>query len=269
MTNKVVISESKLQEFIFESIKEAMSNHIDFSTIGEVDYEWDFDDDDYNDYLNENNLDGDSDSLLSYIKDNVSFYVEYLDNETYHRCDAETLDYNGLIERFGNKFTNEIIDNCIKNGNGSFETYRMFENDSFDINNPEELNNQVKKQFPHGNYYKDCRGFILTDGTVIYTPNEHRNILMIDGIQSVEHFVQLGNIRIIKDMIDIKTTPTYEQRQVLSQMIRQYSDSDLYIDMYNYKNDRVGLKYNNANYRKVLADIDRYFNEGIKPVGSY
>jgi DNA-directed RNA polymerase subunit M/transcription elongation factor TFIIS len=263
----VTLNESQLHKLIIESINEALSNNIDFSTIGEVDYEWDFDEDDYNDYLTDNNLQSNTNTLLQYIKeDNVSFYIEYSDNETYHRCDAESLYYSELLERFGDKFTNEIIDNCIKCNKGSFETYRMFENDEYDINNPEQLNNQAKKQLPHGGYYKDCRGFILTDGTIIYTPNEHRNILMIDGIQSVEHFVKLGNIRIIKDMIDIKSIPTYEQKQVLSQMIRQYSDSTIYLDMYNYKTDKVGLKYNNPDYRKVLADIDRYFIDNIKPL---
>jgi hypothetical protein len=45
----------------------------------------------------------------------------------------------------------------------------MFDDEEIDVNNPDELNSIAIKMLPHGDYYKDCRGFILTNGDIIYT----------------------------------------------------------------------------------------------------
>jgi hypothetical protein len=49
---------------------------------------------------------------------------------------------------------------------------------------------------------------------------------------------------------------------VLRNIINHFNNDTLYLDI-----DNIPVKYINPDYRQVLGDIDRYFDEGIKPVG--
>jgi len=238
----------------------------DISEIGQFDYSWDFDQDDYNEYLQDNELENNKQTLLDYIYDNVSFEIDFLDNETFHRFETEYMYLDEISENFGDKLAQTVLDDCLKNGNGSIEKVSLFD-DEIDLNNSQEVNAFAKKVLQSGDYMKDCRGFILTDGTVVYTPTEHNQCTAINGVKGTFHFISLGNIRVLQNSIDIEKEPTPQQRQVLRQVISSYANDVLYVDIMG-NNGTVSAEYIKPNWRYVLGEIDRYFSDGIKPSGS-
>ena len=154
------------------------SKTVDFSEVGKVEYQWDYFEDDYQEWLQEEGLQDSPEVKMEYIKDNVTFDVDFLDNQIYHVMGSEGgLFYDDLESVFGESMAERMLNDCIENGYGSFETYEMYENASYDINNPQELNDISMKLLPHGEYYKNCRGFILTNGVIVYTEGEHNDVL--------------------------------------------------------------------------------------------
>lgn len=240
---------------------------VDFSEIGAVNYQWDFSEDDYQEWLNDEEIQDSPDIKLQYIKDNVTFDVDFLDSETFHVCGNDSsMTYDDLEDVFGEKMAERILNDCMEDGFGRFEKYEIYEDEVYDINKPQELNNIAMKLLPHGEYYKNCRGFILTNGVIVYTPTEHNEVTIIDGINDKNQFIKLGNIRVLDHSIDIGAEPTLEQREVLKQVLRSYDGEELYLDIH-YKNSEIGVQYPVSNYNYVLGEIDRFYSEGIKPQG--
>lgn len=239
----------------------------DISQIGEFVYSWDFDEEDYKEYIKDNELEENKETFLEYVRDNVSFEVNFLDNETFHQFESEIMSLDDISENFGDKLANIILSDCFKNGEGSYETCFLFDDEDFDVNNKEQLNDMAKKLLQHGEYYKDCRGFILSDGTVIYTPNEHNQVTIIKGVKSKFHFIRLGNVRLLKKGIYVGQKPTPEQINVLRQVISSYSDDSFYLDIINDNEREVSAIYRYPNWRYVVGEINRYYDEGIKPMG--
>lgn len=238
----------------------------DISQIGEFVYSWDFDQDEYEEYLQENGLEKNQDTLIEYINDNVSFEVDFMDNVYYYQFASEYMSLEEISDEFGDKLANIILSDCSEKGNGRFETMLLFDDDDVDVNNSEQLNNVAKKVLQSGDYYKNCRGFILTDGTVVYTPTEHNECTKINGVKNTFHFISLGNIRVLPNSIDIGKQPTPQQRNILRQVINTYANEDLYLDII-YNGQEMSTKYVNPQWRYVMGEIDRYFEEGIKPTG--
>ena len=259
-----------VRESTFKSnrlINENRLKWVDLSDVGMVNYEWFFDEDEYNDWLEDNELEDSEETRNQYYTEEVTYEVEYLDNETYHTIAIDqNLLYDDLVDLFGEDMSKKMLLNCIKDGKGSFETYELYENNTYDLSNPDEVNDIAMKLFSHGEYYKDCRGFILTNGVIVYTPSEHNEILMIPGVKDKLDFVEMGNIRILPQSIDIGAEPTYEQNKVLRQVIASYSDEELYLDFFT-KGGEIGVKYINPDWRYVMGEIDRFYSEGIRPQG--
>ena len=247
----------------FEIILEDMS----LEGIGELEITWDFDEDEYQEFLNDGLYHNTYAILMEYIKDNVTFSVETFDNDTFHHVGYEYVDYDDLEDVIGEVKLKEVIKELINSGSSRFETLELYNQESYDINNQDQLNNIAMKILNHGEYYKDCRGFILTNGVVVYTPAEHNMVSQINGINGTFDFIRLGNIRVLSQSIDLSKQPTPEQKDVLRKVISSYSDDVLYLDIYC---DGGGVKscvYNHPDYRYVLGEIDRYFSEGIAPSG--
>ena len=236
---------------------------MDISEIGAFNYEWDFDEDEYREYLQDNGVEDSRENLIEYIKDNVSFDMEFLDNDTFHVFDRKSLSYDDIEYYFGEALAEKALNDCLEDGHGYAETVSLY-NDEIDINNSEELNDAAKKLLRHGEYYKDCRGFILSDGTVVYTPSEHNECSKIYGVEGTFHFIKLGNIRVLQNSIDIGKKPTEKQYKTLINVIRCYSDSELYLDIIS---NNVSVKYVNPQWRYVIGEIERFYNDGIKPSG--
>ena len=243
------------------------SASFDSSEIGAVNYSWDFDEDEYQEWLQEAEYENTQESLMEYINDNVEFELEYLDNETYHTCGADYVDYDTLEDMFGSKIQNEILTTCMNDGSGSFETVNLYSGDDVDVNNKDSINNMAMKLLRHGGYFKDCRGFILTNGVVVYTESEHNEICRIPNINNKFDFIRMGNIRVLPQSIDIGDKPTSEQRDVLRRAIACYADEELYLDIYQGKSS-IGVKYIHPDWRYVIGEIDRFYSEGIKPKGN-
>ena len=253
----------------YQNINESNNlNYIDLSEVGLVEYEWYFDEDEYNEWLQDNELVNSEEARNQYYKEDVTYGVEYYDNETFHyMASDQNLMYDELEDLFGKKMASQMLSNCIENGGGKFETYEIYEDESYDINNPQELNDIAMKLFSHGEYYRDCRGFILSNGVVVYTPSEHNEICRIPGVDNKFDFIELGNIRVLPNSIDIGAEPTSEQEAVLRRVIASYSDDELYLDIFD-NHEEIGAKYINPNWRYVMGEINRYYSEGIRPQGS-
>lgn len=267
--------ERLLDECISEGIVEGtpksriIKEEADLSSVGELDYSCDFDEDEYKEWLEDNEYPSSTDATLKeYYEDYVTYDIELLDNETFHVFDHESLYYSEIEDEYGEKIANTILRDCMEDGEGKIETATLYDEEEIDINNPEELNDRAKKLLQHGNYYKDCRGYILTDGTVIYTPNEHNQVTVIDGVKNTFHFIKLGNIRVLPQSIDLSKRPTQQQRNVLRQIISSYEDETLYVDILPDNGQEIGVTYRFPDWRRVLNEIDRYFREGIKPMGN-
>lgn len=243
------------------------SASFDSSEIGAVNYSWDFDEDEYQEWLQEAEYENTQESLMEYINDNVEFELEYLDNETYHTCGTEYVDYDTLEDMFGSKMQNEILTTCMNDGSGSFETVNLYSDDDVDVNSKDSVNNMAMKLLRHGDYFKDCRGFILTNGVVVYTESEHNEICRIPNINNKFDFIRMGNIRVLPQSIDIGDKPTSEQRDVLRRAIACYADEELYLDIYQGKSS-IGTHYIHPDWRYVIGEIDRFYSEGIKPQGN-
>lgn len=243
------------------------SVNFDTSEIGGVNYTWDFDEEEYQEWLVDSEYENTQESLMEYINDNVEFELEYLDNETFHECGHDYVDYNTLEDMFGSKMQQEILTTCMNDGSGSFETINLFSDDDVDINDQNSVNNIAMKLLRHGDYFKGCRGFILTNGVVVYTESEHNEICKIPNVNNKFDFIRMGNIRVLSQSIDIGAEPTSEQRDVLRKVIASYSDEELYLDIYQGKSS-IGVKYIRPQWRYVMGEIDRYYSEGIKPQGN-
>ena len=254
---------NKLSKKIFESIKK----YIDLSEIGEIEYKSNFYMDEYEDYLENDIEDTDSpENRIEYWKDNVDFDVTYYDNVTFHEMSSDVLSYEDIVDMFGDKIADIILDDCMKDGEGKIEPWTVLQEEEINIEDSEKLNKIAKKIFRNGIYYKDARGFILSDGTVIYTEMEHNEIVKLDGIDNKFQFIKLGNIRILPNSIDVGKIPTEEQKDVLEKMIRCYSGDVFYLDL--YKNgSESGCKYVNPYYNRIISDIYKFYNDGIIPFG--
>ena len=130
-------------------------------------------------------------------------------------------------------------------------------------------------------------GYILPDGTLLnfgsggYRGTDHRNIADIyaeNGIKIwddeyrynyVVDFMNRGAIRcdVNSGLLDMTKEPTNEQYYVINSFVRQAGDVD--IDFTDNKGDIIhSVSYSNANPQAVVADIQRFYNEGIMPQGN-
>lgn len=241
---------------------------IDMSTVGEVEYSCDFDEDEYNEWLSDEEEADTPEKKLEYFKSNVSYDLELFDNETLHHMCYSDGYYEDLCNAFGRNIADKIVKDSMNGESGRFEAYEMYEDDAVNINDPESVTAYAEKMYQHGGYSKDCRGFILHNGTVIYTPAEHNAVTMIPGVNSKFDFIRLGNIRVLDHSIDIGKEPTKEQYAVLSQIASAYAGDELYLDILTQGGGEIGAKYENVRPSYVIGEIKRYYAEGIKPQGS-
>lgn len=246
-----------------------MYNNIpDTSTIGGFNYSWDFDHDEYEDWLLDEEMQDSPEAYNEYIENNVTFTCEYVDHETRHSTgDYADFSYEDLIDEYGERVAKSIRED-LESGTkeGFIDKIDLFD-EEFDVNDPYELAKAAMKILPHGEYFKDARGFILANGVVVYTDAEHNECGMIPGVNGTFHFIELGNIRVLPNGIDIGKEPTREQRNTLAQVINSYSENRLYVDFMTNSSE-YGVTYTfygEADWRTVLNEIDRYFRDGIKP----
>lgn len=241
-----------------------MYSNIDFdidradSFVYSQEYTPDIEDFDINDYESEDDMK--EDMLRSY-----TFYIENV-YDSYGNPLIDRgfeVDCDDVEKIFGSEILQMMINNDGINRGGNTKEITIGVNTTPKSLSLKDVGDVAKKVMPTTEYFKGCRGFILYDGTIVETEAEHSMCAIIDGIKSTFHFIEIGNIRILNQSIDLAKEPTQQQRRVLTQVINSYSDTDLYLDIMDGNN--IGVHYYCPDYRKVLADIDRYFGNGIKP----
>lgn len=87
------------------------------------------------------------------------------------------------------------------------------------------------------------------------------------GVSSdMPDFIRRGAIRIDNNAgsINLSAAPTMAQRRVLRELIRR-NGGDVQVDFGDGWNSDHYVEYEEASAQRVLGDIDRYFDEGIKP----
>ena len=239
----------------------------DLCDISGFTYEWDFDQENYEEWLKENDYIHNEDTFMEYIIDNVMFTLFYSDHDTSHYMGQIDLDYDDIVGTYGENIAEEMIDVLGIQGKeeGEIEKCDLF-NEEIDVNNPYELNKAAMTILPHGEYGKGNRGFILTNGVFVFTEGEHNECSQIPGIRGTFHFLELGNIRVLPESIDIPSEPTREQEQTLAEIIRCYENEYLYITLFDKRGEH-DVRFTYPQYNRILNEIDRFFRDGIIPTG--
>ena len=243
-----------------------INENIDLDGVGSLEITWDFDQEEYDEWIEENDYQKDSETWKEYLNDYIEFSIEYFDNDTFHHMGYDTATYSEMVDEFGEAMANRVVNEIEKKGYSTFETQELYNSQEFDVNNPDELNAVAMKILNHGEYYKDCRGYILTNGVVVYTPAEHNMVSQIDGITGTIDFIKKGNIRLLPQSFDLAKEPTREQRGVLRKVIGSYADDVLFVDIM-ADVGKIGAKYTRPTYNQVMGEIDRFFSEGIRLQG--
>ena len=260
MSKTIIINEQ--QKSLIKNFLNEGTIPYDISQIGEVVCTLEFDEDYYNDYLEENGLVDNQEVREQYIKEYCEYSVEFTDSETYHSMGGFcSLTYEDLYNEFGEKLANDVFVECMDGKEHRFEV-GAYDNETVDLNNPDSINASAIKHLMHGEYYKDCRGFILTNGVVVYTEAEHNHCSQIPGVNGTFHFLKLGNIRVLNHSIDIANKPTNAQMRVLYEVLDAYYGEVLYLDLMNDKIGHTGKQYDSCNPDEVMQDINSYFKYG-------
>ena len=161
--------------------------------------------------------------------------------------------------------------------------------------NNEYLFNAAKKRFGVTNDVREC-GYILPDGSMldfsgrhIADPNnrnigggrpvDHRSIIDMgwdeefttptDTPMTKEEFVSLGAIRVDfnQGYAEMVKRPTREQEMMLLRFAK-YNDGWVTVEINKGGGNSIYGEYEDANPRRVVADIIRYFDEGINTLGN-
>ncbi len=107
--------------------------------------------------------------------------------------------------------------------------------------------------------------------------SDHRDIRQIaydkddnpTGITTdMADFIRRGAIRIDANngAVNLAVKPTAQQRRRIRELVAR-NEGDIYIDFGDGDNTDHYAEYEGAKPTRILADIDRYFDEGIKPEG--
>jgi len=234
----------------------------DISEIGEFVFDWEFDEDEYAEYLEDNEMEDSPESKKQFAMEYGEFNIEFLDSETYHNINSATLSYDEIadnFDEFGEPLANYIVDTCLADGQGRIEKSCLISYDNFNVNNPDELNALAVKLLPSGGYFNGCRGFILTNGTIVYTPIEHNQSSVIPGINGTFDFIKHGNIRVTLDGLDICKPPTQEQMRTIANIVRYFKNKTLYVTFVNSTGGEHYKTFNYPNAEMVISTINNVF----------
>lgn len=262
MSKKIVINEEQSRFIVNNMLNESA---YDMSEVGEIECSLDFDNDAYEEYLTGNGLTDSVESKMNFIRDyDIEYDVELKDPETYHTFDYERMTINDIEQNFGSTIANDVLQDCMDGRSHRYEL-ALYDNESVDVTNPEALSNAAMQRLKSGGYTKDCRGFILPNGVVVYTGSEHNMCTQIPCVNGTYHFIELGCIRLLDHSVDLAQAPTPKQMQTLQQVFDAYYGDTLYLDLMNKKIGQASKKYQELYPEDAFRDINNYFSYGIKP----
>ena len=245
----------------FTLLKETAA--IDDGYYGGINCALNFDDDLYEEYLQDNDLQDTPEVKKEYAKNECDWDIEYLDGETWHACENKTLNYSEMEDDFGERLASEILNDCMDESEHSYE-FDLYRDDDVDIQNPKSLNAAAKKVMatvdsPCGKF----RGWILTDGTVLNAGWDHNACFRISPeIKYREDFTKLGNVRFSDVSLEFGKYPTTEQLQMVREFCDYHSGDDIYVDFLGGKNGRADKKYHGLDYSELKDDLYNYYAYG-------
>ena len=251
-------------------IKESYgSSQIDWDRVDEITFSCWYDEDDLQDAIANGEIENNQEGLNEWFYDNLFFDMTFKDS------DYEPLGYieepQAMMDTYGipEEYIELIVNTYKKNPKLNYE-YRISDISYEMANQMGNTDDACKRMFETSDeYLKGMHGFILKDGTIILMPpgGDHNNITSINGVDNKWQFVEDGNPSILDNNLRVGDTLTYEQQMVVSRMIRCYSDEELYVSFLGGPKGEQSCRYTNPDYRRVIADINRYYNEGIIPQG--
>ena len=262
MTRKIIINEKQSRFIAKRRLHEVIS--YDPSEIGEIACTLDFDEDWYQEYLQDNELTDNPQAKEEFIRNECTYDVELYDAETYHQCGYEQMTIEQIEENFGAAIAADVFKECMDGKEHRYEPL-AYDNEVVDLSNPVTLSDAAMKRLKHGGYSKDCRGFILPNGVVVYTGAEHNMCSQIPGVNGTYHFIDLGCIRVLDHSIDLAVKPTSEQWNTLWKVFDSYYGDTLYLDLMNKQIGTASKTYSGLDPQEAVDDIRNYFNYGAKP----
>ena len=275
MTKTIILTEARLNEIIRNSVHSIIKE-----SYGQSDIEWDdvdsisfrcwYDEDDLQEAINDGDVDkSNQESIDEWMYDNLFFDM------TFKNSDYDVLGYiedtQAMMDSYGmpDELIEMVVNTYKKDPRLNYE-YRI-DDISYELaNNIDNVDDACKRMFQTADeYVKGMHGFVLKDGTIILMPpgGDHNNITSINGVEDKWQFVEDGNPSILDNHLRVGGTLTYEQQNVIGRMIRCYSDEELYVSFLGGPKGEQSCRYANPDYRRVFADIDRYYNDGMIPRG--
>jgi hypothetical protein len=73
-----------------------INESVDLDGVGAVEITWDFDEDEYSEWLQETEYENTQEALNEYINDCVTFEIEYFDNDTFHHMGFDSAYYDEI-----------------------------------------------------------------------------------------------------------------------------------------------------------------------------
>lgn len=235
----------------------------DLTDIGSIRACSQFDEDWYLEYLSDNGLQDSVETRKEYSKEECSYDIEMFDSETFHHMGYEQMSFYDIEREFGEEMAEDILNDCLDGREHEYEPL-AYMNDTVNVNNRTELANAAMKYLRSGDYFKNCRGFILSNGVVVYTDSEHNMCSRIPGVNGTSHFIDLGNIRVLDHSVDIAKRPTGKQVETLERVFQSYYGEEVYLDLCNDSLGRVSVKYSSCTPYAAMNDIERYFDGQLK-----
>lgn len=233
----------------------------DLNEVGEIEFSWDFDEDGYREFLEENSYSDSQEAFMEYVNDYVSFDLEYFDSDTYHHMDYDSLSFPELKEEFGDSVANEVLSCCREEDSCRLDQSELYSDDDVSVEDA------AMKLLRNGAYFKGCRGFILQNGVVVYTDAEHNMVTRINGVNSKFDFIRMGNIRVLDASLDMCQEPTEKQYNVIEKVLSSYKGETFYLDFFGKSGGEYGVMYQSEEPYRVMNDIRKYYEEGVKPKG--
>ena len=230
----------------------------DISDIGSIKFTLNYDEDEYAEYLEDNEVPDCKETQLEFVKDNCSYDVEFTDSEYYHHLGYDTMYYDEIESMFGENLANDVLNDCMDGQEHDFEP-QSYATEELNLEDPDVLSNAAMKYLKHGEYFKNARGFILPNGVVVYTETEHNQCSKVPGVKGTFHFIGLGCIRILDHSIDLAKAPTDAQIKTLYKVLRNYYSEELYVDLMNKQIGNFSKKYDYCDPDDVISDIQKYF----------
>lgn len=275
MSRRIFLSESSLFNAIRESVRRVLresygSSSIDWNNVDEIDFKCWYDEDDLSDAIDSGELDRSNESEMDeWFYDNLFFDIVFKDND--YNVLGYIEDTCAMFDSYGipDEYIKMIVDTYKSNPQLNHEYY--ISDVSYEMaNRMGNVDDACKRMFSTSDEYcKGMHGFVLKDGTIILMPQggDHNSIECVNGVSDKWQFVEDGNPSILGNNLRVGGVLTSEQESVIGRMIRCYSDDELYVSFLGGPKGEQSCCYKEPDYRRVLSDIDSYYDEGIIPTG--